>query len=115
MMNWKGMLTGLLWLGVAMGWIGCATNNVNQTVVVCDSDTIRTGQTVKISFHDLPAGDTTLGGADKDFPVRADGTINMPLIGSVKAAGKKYGELEAELQKMYVPKQYRQLTLVIKP
>lgn len=115
MINRKGLLTSLLSLGLALGWSGCGTNNVHETVFVCDSDTIRTGETVKIGFHDLPPNDTTLGGGDKDFPVRSDGAINMPLIGSVKAAGKKYGELEAELQKMYVPKYYRQLTLVIKP
>jgi len=111
MMNWKG----LLWLGLMLSWVGCETDKIAQTPVVCDSDTIRSGETVKVSFHDLPSGDTLLGGTDKDFPVRADGNINMPLIGSIKAAGKKYGELEAELQKLYVPKYYRQLTLVIKP
>ena len=115
MMNWKGLLTGLLWIAVTLSWVGCQTNDAKQSPVVCESDIIRPGETVKIGFHDAPAGETSLTSAGTEFPVRADGTINMPLIGSIKAAGKKYGELEAELQKLYVPKYFRALTLVIKP
>jgi len=115
MMNWKGLITGLSLFAMALGWTGCATDNgPKQDVVICQSDVIRAGETVKISYHDAPQGDP-ISGTDKDTPVRADGTINVPLIGSIAAAGKTYGALERELQGLYVPKYYARLTLVIKP
>ncbi len=114
MINWKGFVTGIVFASVMFAWVGCGTTGDRQPAVVCQADVIRAGDTVKISFHDVPSTPDT-SSQEKDFPVRADGTINMPLIGSVKASGKTFGGLEAEMQKLYVPKYYTRLTLVIKP
>jgi polysaccharide biosynthesis/export protein len=110
-MNWKGFVTGLGVLGIAFGWIGCATPE-NTSPVICQSDVIRAGDTVTVSFLDIPQAEPE---KEKEFQIRGDGTINMPQIGPVKAVGKKFGELEAELQKVYVPRFYNRLTLIIKP
>ncbi|HUP87770.1 MAG TPA: polysaccharide biosynthesis/export family protein [Longimicrobiales bacterium] len=118
MMNWKGLIKGIALMALAGGLTGCALFSGGGGDVakpyICQSDVIHSGETLKISFLDTPSGDP-LGGADKDFPVRTDGTINLPAVGSVVAAGKTYGALETEIQKLYVPKIYRQLTIVIKP
>jgi len=117
-MNWKGLITALTLLAAAAGWTGCALlgsgDDKKLEPYICQSDVIRVGETVRISFYDAPGNDPILG-ADKDFPVRNDGTINVPHLQSVAAAGKTYGALERELQTNYVPKYFGRLTIVIKP
>ena len=53
---------------------------------------------------------------DKEFVIRTDGTINMPYLGSVKAAGKTFGQFERELQTAYIEKNvFKQITVAVKP
>jgi polysaccharide biosynthesis/export protein len=47
--------------------------------------------------------------------VREDGTITLPLNQTVKAAGKRKGELEEEIRKLYVPKILKRLTVNVRP
>jgi protein involved in polysaccharide export with SLBB domain len=46
-------------------------------------------------------------------PIKEDGTITMPDIGHVQAAGKTAGELQNEIYNLYVPKLYRHLTVTV--
>jgi polysaccharide biosynthesis/export protein VpsN len=46
-------------------------------------------------------------------PIKEDGTITMPTIGKVQAAGKTAGELQNEIYDRYVPKYYRHLTVTV--
>ena len=46
-------------------------------------------------------------------PIKEDGTITMPNIGHVQAAGKTAGELQNEIYNLYVPKLYRHLTVTV--
>ena len=46
-------------------------------------------------------------------PIKEDGTITMPDIGHVQAAGKTAGELQNEIHNLYVPKLYRHLTVTV--
>ena len=46
-------------------------------------------------------------------PIKEDGTITMPNIGHVQAAGKTAGELQNEIYNFYVPKLYRHLTVTV--
>lgn len=108
-MNWKGLFAGVVFLTTASMWVGCETTGDHKPYV-CQADDIRPGDTLEISFLDIPEA---MG--EKEFQVRADGTLNMPLIGSVKASGKRYGAFEAELKNLYVPRFYKRLTVVIKP
>jgi polysaccharide export outer membrane protein len=69
-------------------------------------------------FH---VGDTvtvTLSGPPEEIPVhtepiKEDGTITMPSIGHVQAAGKTAGELQNEIYGLYVPKYYQHLTVTV--
>lgn len=46
--------------------------------------------------------------------VQEDGSITLPLIGSVTAVGKTEGELQKEIHDLYVPKYYQNLTVTVK-
>lgn len=46
--------------------------------------------------------------------IKDDGTVTLDLIGAIQAAGKTVGELQKEIQKAYVPKYYRNLTVTVK-
>jgi protein involved in polysaccharide export with SLBB domain len=109
-MNWKCFVAGMMVAAGAVLFSGCETPNVAP--VVCEADVIRVGDSLTVTFL-LPFESKDSG--DKEVQVRGDGTINLPLIGSVKAADKKFGALEGELQALYVPKYYRQLTIGIRP
>jgi protein involved in polysaccharide export with SLBB domain len=78
---------------------------------VCTDDEIRIGDTLKISLADIPDPQQ-----DKDFVVRNDGAINLPLLGAIKAAGRKFGDLERDIQSAYVTnRMYRYVTVTVKP
>lgn len=46
--------------------------------------------------------------------IKEDGTVTLPMIGSVIAKGKTAGELQKEIQSSYVPKYYLRLTVTVK-
>jgi polysaccharide export outer membrane protein len=67
------------------------------------------GETVSISFS----------GTDEiipihEEPIKEDGTVTLPYIGAVQAAGKTAGELQTEIHDLYVPKYYVRLTVTVK-
>jgi polysaccharide export outer membrane protein len=68
------------------------------------------GDTVIVSLSGLP---TPI--EPHQEPIKEDGTITMPDIGHVQAAGKTAGELQNEIYNLYVPKLYRHLTVTINP
>jgi polysaccharide export outer membrane protein len=77
----------------------------------CAADDIRTGDTLIISLADIPEAIV-----DKEFVVRTDGTINVPLLQSFPAAGRTFNQLERDLQNGYITnKFYRQITVLVKP
>ena len=66
------------------------------------------GDTVVVSLTGLP--ETIEPHAE---PIKEDGTITMPYIGHVQAAGKTAGELQNDIYNLYVPKIYRHLTVTV--
>jgi len=48
-------------------------------------------------------------------PIKEDGTITMPQIGKVMAAGKTAGQLQDAIHDLYVPGVYTQITVTVKP
>jgi polysaccharide biosynthesis/export protein len=69
----------------------------------------RVGDTVTVSLSGLP--DIV---PDHPESIKEDGTITMPDIGHIQAAGKTAGELQNEIQSLYVPKYYTHLTVTVK-
>jgi len=62
-----------------------------------DDSTLKSGDVLKISFPGVPSMDTTQ-------PIRANGRINLPMIGDIDAAGKNPDALTKELLDLYSTK-----------
>jgi len=66
------------------------------------------GDTVTVTLSDLP---------DPIPPhvelIKEDGTITMPEIGHVQAAGKTAGELQNTIESLYVPKYYTHCNVTV--
>jgi polysaccharide export outer membrane protein len=72
-------------------------------------DTLRPGDRISVSLSGLPVP------IEKHSEqIREDGYINPPFLGrTVKAAGKSIGELQIELQKLYVPDFFKSATVTV--
>ncbi|NGO39533.1 polysaccharide export protein [Limisphaera ngatamarikiensis] len=82
--------------------------STNRTEVMGAVEKFRIGDTVTVNFS----------GVDSPPPpheerIKEDGTITLPMIGSVIAAGKTAGELQKELQERY-SRYYTRLTVTVK-
>src|SRR5258708_21401121 len=69
----------------------------------------RVAQTVIVIFSGTPEPISP-----HEEVIKEDGTITLPLIGSIYAAGKTAGELQNEIYTNYVPKYYVRLTVTVK-
>ncbi len=72
-------------------------------------DRFRVGDMVTISFSGV---ETPI--APHEERIKDDGSITLPLVGSVRAVGKAPGELQKEIQDAYVPKFYVRLVVTVK-
>jgi polysaccharide export outer membrane protein len=73
-------------------------------------DTLRTGDRINVSFAGLPVPIER-----HEEQIREDGYFNPPLLGrAIKAAGKSIGELQEELQKLYVPDYFKSATITVR-
>jgi protein involved in polysaccharide export with SLBB domain len=72
-------------------------------------DPLRPGDKLDI---DLNAG-TTAAIPSTYTDIKGDGTINLPEIGRIDAAGKTPGELEKEIQTKYVPAFYTHMNVTV--
>ncbi len=68
------------------------------------------GEMVKIDFSGPPSPPHP-----HEENIKDDGTISLIHVGSVKAAGKTPGQLQTEIQQLYVPRFYRYLNVTVKP
>jgi polysaccharide export outer membrane protein len=75
---------------------------------LADTARFRVGETVTVTFTGAP---TPIESHME--PIKEDGTINLDLIGKIKAVGKTAGELQNEIYTSYVPKYYTRLTVTV--
>jgi polysaccharide export outer membrane protein len=71
----------------------------------------RQGDMVTVTFSGL---ELAMALAPHEERIKEDGTITLPMIGSVLAKGKTAGELQKEIQERYVPKYYQRLVVTVK-
>ena len=103
---------------VAVGFLsGCATDRQNDPIF---PTTGATNQAPLVALFQV--GDnvtvTLTGPPDENIPahieaIKEDGTINLPLVGHVQAAGKTAGELQNTIENLYVPKFYTHLNVAV--
>ena len=121
-LTWGFFACGLLLAGVFLS--GCYSAPIdpvfsdNPEPAMSDSPTDTNAAPNVARFH---VGDTvtvTLSGVPEVIEphteaIKEDGTITMPVIGHVQAAGKTAGEVQNEISDLYVPKFYRHLTVTV--
>jgi polysaccharide biosynthesis/export protein VpsN len=110
-MIWNRWISTLGLFVLATVWTGCETPQLREHV--CSDDAIRAGESLVVSLLDI--GQDSL--SDKEFIVRADGTVNLPFgLGSLNADKKKFGEFEREIHDAYIQKKlFREITVIVKP
>jgi polysaccharide export outer membrane protein len=74
-------------------------------------DAIRTGDTLRINFSDLPI----IVQSPIEERVKDDGTITLLESQTFTAAGKTRGQLEKEIHDRYVPDYYKKMTVSVLP
>jgi len=114
-------LCGFLLLGFVFGGCSSSPNSSNKP----KSPPALTGLSSEDSTLSSPrfhVGETVIialtGTADQipehTEPIKEDGTLTLPYIGAVQAAGRTPGELQNEIRDLYVPKYYVRLTVTVK-
>lgn len=91
---------------------GASTDKTPQPAVqpaVRTSEVLDIGDEVIVIFSDSAL-------QPHDERIKEDGTVTLQYVGAVKAAGKTPGELQKELQALYVPKYYQpgRLTVTVR-
>lgn len=106
------LLAAVLSLGLA----GCSTTPDITVMNPPEPDTkpgqlprLHSGETITITFTGVP--DLPLA---QEKPIKEDGSISLPDVGRVQAAGKTAGELEDAIQALYVPSIYTHLNVTVK-
>jgi polysaccharide export outer membrane protein len=127
---WKASSFGLFVCGLLFAgaiFTGCRSSSSHPVFSATSTPPVMTGSPVTgYTAAEVPRfhiGDTvlvTLSGLPTTIdphqePIKEDGTITMPDIGHVQAAGKTAGELQNEIYNLYVPKLYRHLTVTVVP
>jgi len=115
-------LVGLLGMILAAAFLaGCQTagdQRIRFTSVEGEEEFtgVGAGEDARLAKGDMVK--VTFSGVDPaiqphEEQIKQDGSITLPLIGSVKAEGKTTGELQKEIQAKYVPDYYKRLTITV--
>ena len=84
-------------LAIALVSAGCQSSNLAGAPAYPPSSTTKSldpGDTLRLNFPGARE-------YDQVQKIRSDGRISLPIVGEVKAAGKKVGELQAQLTRLY--------------
>jgi protein involved in polysaccharide export with SLBB domain len=91
-----------------------AESGTNGEQTVSAAARFQTGETVVVATStgsDASPGPISASG--QPYLIADDGTISLPLIGRIQAAGKTPGELQDQINKAYVPQYYVNLTTTV--
>ncbi|MGA2245522.1 MAG: polysaccharide biosynthesis/export family protein [Verrucomicrobiota bacterium] len=101
---------------VAFGLSGCSTTDDSDLMNPLEAQAtnsvlprLNVGDTVAVTLSGIPDPPTP----EQEKPIQSDGTISMPVIGRVQAAGKTPGELEEYIKSLYVPAVYTHLFVTV--
>lgn len=98
--KWRVLYSGLLVAALmAIALTGCQTPQGEmppQARADKAPGALAAGDVVKVTFPGAPE-------LNQSQKVRADGKVSLPLIGEVEAVGKRLGDFQAELARLYKP------------
>lgn len=107
---WNWWKNGLAICLAALFFAGCQSTQYAfdpSDAAEREAEQLRVGDTVRVIYSNLS---TPIPPHEEQ--IKQDGTITVPQIGRVQAAGKASGELQSELQNAY-SKYYREITLTV--
>ncbi|HEX4265758.1 MAG TPA: polysaccharide biosynthesis/export family protein [Verrucomicrobiae bacterium] len=90
---------------------GCQTGTKFPDLPPSGGNTFHVGDMVTVTFVSIGSGSEVMPAHQER--IHEDGTITLPLIGSVAAVGKTAGELQKEIHDRYVPKYYTDLNVTV--
>ena len=107
----------LLLPALALGLASCSTTNIDGVMSPPNPEypgdpavaRLHVGDTITVVLDGLPEVIQP-----HEEAIKEDGTINLDLIGHVKAAGHTAGELQNAIHDLYVPKYYTHITVTVK-
>jgi len=107
----------LLLPALVLGFAGCTTsNNIGVLTPPDPKDSgdqavsrLHIGDTITVVLDGLP--DSIM---PHEEAIKEDGSINLDLVGHVKAAGRTAGELQDLIHSLYVPKYFTHVTVTVK-
>lgn len=100
---------------LVFGFAGCSTTDPTDVMDTPDTPNVgalarlSVGDTITITLVGPPDPQTPL-----EKPITDDGTITMPDVGRIQAAGKTPGQLEDAIHDKYVPAIYTHLSVTVK-
>lgn len=116
--GWGGLLMVILAAAFLSGCQTAGDQNIRFSSVEGEEQLtgVGMGEDARLAKGDMVK--VTFSGTDQTIQpheerIKEDGTITLPLIGSIKAEGKTTGELQKEIQKSYVPDFYKRLTVTV--
>ncbi len=90
------------------------TTDNNSKTNSSDAPRFQAGETVNVGTStgsELNPG--PIASTGQPYLIAEDGTISLPLIGKVQAAGKTPGELQDDIARLYVPAYYVSLNVTV--
>lgn len=111
--------TSALWCAALVAVLaGCAANSTNAdpprapagSPAPLREDPLRIGDRVRVELSGIP---DTIQPQEQD--IKDDGSINLPYINRIQAAGKSPSQLEKEITAAYVPAFYTHIGITVTP
>jgi protein involved in polysaccharide export with SLBB domain len=119
----RSFLSAGIICSLALFLTGCATNSTNSSASAANSssstiaqepvdprtDPLQAGDRIEVDLN--PGSGIQIPSVVSD--IKGDGSINLPEIGRIDAAGKTPGELEKAIQAKYVPAIYARMAVTV--
>jgi protein involved in polysaccharide export with SLBB domain len=106
-------VSALCALMLAVMLAGCLTDSPPPTTAPPHDptqDPLRVGDRIKVELSGIP---DTMQPIEQD--IKEDGSINLPYVGRIIAAGKSPSKLEQEVTTNYVPRYFTHITVTVTP
>ncbi|HTR42767.1 MAG TPA: polysaccharide biosynthesis/export family protein [Pseudomonadales bacterium] len=88
-----------------------STTNSDQSILAAAR--LEIGETVIVATSTGSEAQGPIPAAGQPYVIADDGTISLPLVGRIQAAGKTLAELQDEIDRSYIPQYFIHLTTTV--